>query len=176
MANLECQHFPDVGNHHAHACSAFARLRLRSCCGTHKWYQHPSVTRIGYLKAVLGVPIGSRRRPPVHRVLPFAMEQPTQLSVGWPTHAWMHQERNVSFRQLRTCLPDWLGQLCAMSRHSHQHDEHREDDERRGNPRISPAVGRSATNRSVRSFGRLSIELHAADLRRASACRPRASR
>jgi hypothetical protein len=24
--------------------------------------------------------------------------------------------RNVSFRQLRTCLPDWLGQLCAITR------------------------------------------------------------
>ena len=27
-----------------------------------------------------------------------------------------HFARNVSFRQLRTCLPHWLGQLCAMSR------------------------------------------------------------
>jgi hypothetical protein len=25
----------------------------------------------------------------------------------------MYQGRNVSFRQLRTCLLDWLGQLCA---------------------------------------------------------------
>ena len=32
-------------------------------------------------------------------------------------NARMHQGRNVSFRQLRTCLPGWLRQLCAKSRH-----------------------------------------------------------
>ncbi len=26
----------NVGKHNAHACSAFARLRLGSCCGAHK--------------------------------------------------------------------------------------------------------------------------------------------
>jgi hypothetical protein len=65
MANLECQHFPDVGKQHAHTCSAFARLRLGSSCGAHKWYQYPRVTRTGHLKAVLG---GSDWLPsPTHR-------------------------------------------------------------------------------------------------------------
>jgi hypothetical protein len=56
----------NVGKHHAHTCSAFARLRLGSCCGAHKWYQYPRVTRIGHLKA--NVPasdwLGHDLRPP----------------------------------------------------------------------------------------------------------------
>ena len=59
---------PTWENHHAHTCSAFARLQLRGVGGAHKWYQYPRVTCIGHLKAAVGIPIGSRRRTPVHRV------------------------------------------------------------------------------------------------------------
>ena len=37
----------------------------------------------------------------------------------------MHQGWDVSFLQLRTCLPDWLRQLCANNRHMQRSKEHR---------------------------------------------------